>query len=185
MAVMIGHLQVRGPLGDLLQPSPAAIGLLRSGDMAARPSTARSSATTFLRMAAISDQLRRGRSGAAALQAGTDGRYGDHRRGASGAGPPKGGERRRAGHARCRGVRAANGSARAQPALVGLAWRAAAKRRPVLRSGTAQMPDAAVQRFSANGYHAETSMDAIAPKRRYPADAVPVLRLKGRVVRRA
>ncbi len=46
-----------------------------------------------------------------------------------------------------------------------------------------QMLDAAVQMFSVNGYH-ETSMDAIAAEAQISADAVPVLRLQGRPVRR-
>lgn len=45
------------------------------------------------------------------------------------------------------------------------------------------MLDAAVQMFSVNGYH-ETSMDAIAAEAQISADAVPVLRLQGRPVRR-
>jgi beta-N-acetylhexosaminidase len=73
VAVMIGHLQVPGLTGDLpASLSPAAIGLLRSGDYGAPPFNGPVFTDDLSSMRAIADRYGVAQSALMALQAGAD-----------------------------------------------------------------------------------------------------------------
>ena len=201
-----GHMQVPGLTGsDPASLSPAAYGLLRSGDYGGPPFDGPVFTDDLSSMAAISDQ----RYGVAeavlrSLQAGADVALWvttdevpavlDRLEKAVAAGelPHANGST-----TRCCGGAVKGPNPRCGPLIASrIAYpgvSTAAQEGTVMAGGTKRLPravreqqmlDAAVQMFSVNGYH-ETSMDAIAAAGRdLQADAVPLLRLQGGAVRR-